>query len=131
MDGGHFWKHAAGATVAVLVLAASGMTGAWAAEQQSGMAACEALAGQAADMERAYALHSSMRNQIALKLERLWFMERELKAQYEDCGEHSEFVDLYQVERELRAVREQIDFLRAELSRENKIVAIIGQAIPD
>ncbi|HEY9871401.1 MAG TPA: hypothetical protein V6D08_19745 [Candidatus Obscuribacterales bacterium] len=131
MAGSNFWNHAAGATAAALILAVAGMTASGAAEQQGGMAVPEALAGQAADMERAYALHSSVRNQIALKLERLWFMERELKAQYEDCGEHSELVDLYQVERELRGVREQIDCLRAELSRQNKIIAIIGQSIRD
>ncbi|HEY9868365.1 MAG TPA: hypothetical protein V6D08_04315 [Candidatus Obscuribacterales bacterium] len=74
-----------------------------------------------------YRIHLRRRNIIAAHLNRLWSEERELVAERDRLGRAGDMVSVTQLERELYGVRMQIDRLRAELTKENQIMALIDQ----
>ncbi|GEM_PF-3111367 len=84
-----------------------------------------------AGLEREYSLRSLHRNQIASQLNRLWREERFLKEDYEYSGGRGDTVANTEVARELLRTRQQIDSLRAELSRENQAIRQIASRLPD
>lgn len=74
-----------------------------------------------------YRIHLRRRNIIAAHLNRLWSEERELVNERDRLGRAGDMVSVTQLERELYEVRMQIDRLRAELTKENQIMAVIDQ----
>jgi hypothetical protein len=84
-----------------------------------------------AELEKAYKAHSIMRNRIAEQIKWLWREERFLKEDYEYSGLKGDNITNSALARDLLAVRQQIDILRRELSRENRALQLIGEQIPD
>ena len=103
---------------------------------QSARAEISALGARAqafdtSQLEQAYKDHSMLRNKIAAQLKWLWREERFLKEDYERSGDEGDYATNAEVSRDLLRVRQQIDGLRAELSRENQNIQSIGDQIPD
>ena len=74
-----------------------------------------------------YRIHMRRRNIIAAHLNSLWAEERRVKGTIDSSGMAGDMVTVTQQERELYAVRTQIDGLRAELTKENMILSLLEQ----
>jgi hypothetical protein len=124
--------------IAVLLFAALGLNSATGARASNtggtpGAAGSTTGSGIAAlsrsSLRHHYRIHLRRRNIIAAHLNRLWSEERELVTERDRLGRAGDMVSVTQLERELYGVRTQIDRLRAELTKENQIMALIDQRL--
>jgi hypothetical protein len=77
------------------------------------------------DLAAAYRVHTYRRSCIASQLDELWAQEREISQEREQFGRAGDMASVRRVERDLLAVRKEIDSLRAELTKENRVIALI------
>lgn len=76
----------------------------------------------------AYKVHSKKRNAIAVRLEECWKQEREITGERDRRGRDGDMASVISLERELLKIREEIDSLRQDLTRENRVLSLISQA---
>lgn len=79
------------------------------------------------ELHAAHQVHVFKRRGIAGRLNQLWAMEREIKAERERLGRAGDMVSVTRLERDLLSVRQEIDRLRKALSRENKVISLIDE----
>lgn len=80
-----------------------------------------------AELRNQHRIHLRRRNILAAHLNSAWKQEQQTKAAVDSAGMSGDMVTVTQQERELYAVRMQIDTLRAELTKENQILALLEQ----
>lgn len=76
-------------------------------------------------LRNAYRVHVRKRNLHAAHLNRLWDEERELIAERDRMGRTNDVISVQEIERELHAVRYEIDQRRILLTRENQLISMI------
>src|SRR5579875_222709 len=84
-----------------------------------------ALTGR--DLRAAYQMNVYLRNQIADRLDQCWSQEHEISSERDRLGRAGDAASVTQLERDLLAVRQQIDRLRQDLTSENRILALIDR----
>ncbi len=72
-----------------------------------------------------YRLHTTRRKFIANRLNYLWYWEKEVNSERERRGRAGDMASVIKLERDLLAIRDEIEFMLAELSRVNKIISLI------
>jgi hypothetical protein len=72
-------------------------------------------------------IHTRKRNLIAGKLNSYWRQEREISGERDRMGRAGEMGSVYALDNQLYQIRESIDVLRMQLTRENQIIAQLEQ----
>lgn len=80
-----------------------------------------------ADLRNQHRIHLRRRNILAGHLNTMWKQEQQASAAINSAGMAGDMVTVTQQEQELYALRMRIDTLRAELTKENQILALLEQ----
>jgi hypothetical protein len=72
-------------------------------------------------------IHTRKRNLIAGKLNSYWRQERDISGERDRMGRAGEMGSVYALDNQLYQIRESIDVLRMQLTRENQIIAQLEQ----
>lgn len=80
---------------------------------------------QSGDLDAAYRAHAYRLGIIADRLKKLWLHERVIIDERDNCGRNGDMVTVTALNQNLLAVRQEIDYLRAEMTRENRVLALI------
>lgn len=84
---------------------------------------------RAKELAAAYQVHTFRRRTIATRLNELWAQEHEINQQREQSGRAGNIFVVKRLERDLLGVRKEIDSMRAELTRENRMILLIDNQI--
>jgi hypothetical protein len=76
-----------------------------------------------------YRLHSTRRVFIANRLNYLWYWEKEVDAERGRCGRAGDMASVIRLERDLLAIRDEIELMLGELSRVNKVISLIDEQL--
>jgi len=78
-----------------------------------------------ASVNAAYQMHTFRIKCIATRLNELWAQEHEIQQEREQLGRAGDMASVRKLERDLLAARKEIDSLRVELTRENRVIALM------